>query len=99
MKLHIGVDSHSGLIHSTSVTAGNVHDSQELPNLLHGGETHLYGDSAYRSNQQRQRLKDIAPRAKGFTNKRASRNWPLTGRTKTPTDANPVCAPRSSIHS
>jgi hypothetical protein len=30
------------------VTPGNVHDSQELPNLLHGDETRLYGDSAYR---------------------------------------------------
>ena len=32
MKLHIGVDSHSGLIHSASVTAGNVHDSQRAAN-------------------------------------------------------------------
>ena len=78
MKLHIGVDSQSGLIHSASVTAGNVHDSQELPNLLHGGETRLYGDSAYRGVKQRERLKDIAPRAKDFTNKRAYRNRPLT---------------------
>ena len=78
MKLHIGVDSQSGLIHSASVTAGNVHDSQELPNLLHGGETRLYGDSAYRGEKQRERLKDIAPRAKDFTNKRAARSRPLT---------------------
>ena len=31
MKVHIGVDSQSGLVHSASVTAGNVHDSQEEP--------------------------------------------------------------------
>ena len=37
----VGADSKSGLIHSASVTAGNVHDSHELPNLLHGGETRL----------------------------------------------------------
>ena len=78
MKLHIGVDSQSGLIHSASITAGNVHDSQELPNLLHGGETRLYGDSAYRGDKQRKQLKDIAPRAKDFTNKRAYRSRPLT---------------------
>ena len=41
MKLHIGVDSHTGLVHSASVSAGNVHDSQELPNLLHGQERRL----------------------------------------------------------
>ena len=77
-KLHIGVDSQSGLIHSASITAGNVHDSQELPNLLHGGETRLYGDSAYRGEKQRKRLKDLAPKAKDFTNKRAYRSRPLT---------------------
>lgn len=78
MKLHIGADSHSGLIHSASVTAANVHDSHEVPNLLHGGETRFYGDSAYRGKAQRQRLKTLAPRAKDFTNKRALRNAPLS---------------------
>ena len=78
MKLHIGVDSDSGLVHSASVTAGNVHDGQQLPNLLHGQETRLYGDSAYRGEKQRERLKDIAPQAKDFTNKRAHKNRPLS---------------------
>jgi IS5 family transposase len=78
MKLHIGVDSQSGLVHSASVTAGNVHDSQELPNLLRGNETRLYGDSAYRGEKQRERLRQIAPRARDFTNKRAYRNRPLS---------------------
>jgi IS5 family transposase len=78
MKLHIGADSQSGLVHSASVTAGNVHDSQELANLLHGEETRLYGDSAYRGEKQRQRLKHIAPNAKDFTNKRAYNNRALT---------------------
>ena len=80
MKLHIGVDSQSGLVHSASVSAGNVHDSQELPNLLHGEETRLYGDSAYRGEKQRERLKDIAPQAKDFTNKRAHKNRKLLSR-------------------
>ena len=78
MKLHIGVDSQSGLVHSASVTAGNVHDSQELPNLLRGDETRLYGDSAYRGEKQRERLRQIAPRARDFTHKRAYRNRPLS---------------------
>ena len=78
MKLHIGADSQTGLVHSASVTAANVHDSHEVPNLLHGEETRFYGDSAYRGKQQRERLKDIAPQAKDFTNKRAYRNCPLT---------------------
>jgi IS5 family transposase len=78
MKLHIGVDSQSGLVHSASVTSGNVHDSHELPNLLHGEETRLYGDSAYRGEKQRERLKDIAPKARDFTNQRAYKNRPLS---------------------
>ena len=78
MKLHIGMDSKTGLVHSASVTAANVHDSHEVPNLLHGRETRLYGDSAYRGKAQRERLKEIAPKAKDFTNKRAYRNRPLT---------------------
>jgi IS5 family transposase len=77
MKVHIGADSHSGLVHSVSVTAANVHDSQELPNLLHGQETRLYGDSAYRGKKQRARLKEIAPKAKDFTNKPAHRHRSL----------------------
>jgi transposase, IS5 family len=78
MKLHIGADSETGLVHSASVTAGNVHDSHELPNLLHGEETRLYGDSAYRGEKQKQRLKELAPKARDFTNKRAYKNRPLT---------------------
>ena len=78
MKLHIGADSKTGLVHSASVTAANVHDSHEVPNLLHGGESRFYGDSAYRGKAQRERLKAIAPNAKDFTNKRAYRNSPLS---------------------
>lgn len=76
MKVHIGVDSRSGLVHSASVTPANVHDSQELPSLLHGSETRLYGDSAYTG--QKGTLNKISPNAKDFTNKRAAHNRPLT---------------------
>ncbi len=36
MKLHIGVDSETGLAYSAVVTAADVHDKHPLPNLLHG---------------------------------------------------------------
>ena len=36
MKLHIGVDSKTKLVHSAVATAANVHDSQVLDDLLHG---------------------------------------------------------------
>jgi IS5 family transposase len=78
MKRHIGSDSRTGLVHHASVTAANVHDSHEVPNLLYGDETRFYGDSAYRGKEQRQRLKKLAPKAKDFTNQRAYRNRPLS---------------------
>lgn len=68
MKLHIGVDSQSGLAHSAVVTAANVHDKHPLPDLLHGNEQRVYGDSAYAS--QKQLIASKAPKAKDFTNQR-----------------------------
>jgi IS5 family transposase len=76
MKLHIGADTRSGLIHSADTTAANVHDSQMLPELLHGDETRVYGDSAY--HYQREAIVAVAPNAKDFTNGRATRGAPLT---------------------
>ncbi|ABM57051.1 transposase, IS4 family [Verminephrobacter eiseniae EF01-2] len=51
MKLHIGVDSKTGLAHSAVVTAAHVHDKHPLPQLLHRAEQEVYGDSAYASQQ------------------------------------------------
>ena len=68
MKLHIGVDSQSGLAHSAVVTAANVHDKHPLPDLLHGSEQRVYGDSAYAS--QKTLIAGKAPNAKDFTNQR-----------------------------
>lgn len=48
MKAHIGVDSRSKLIHSVTASDANVHDATVLPELLHGDETRVYGDQAYR---------------------------------------------------
>jgi IS5 family transposase len=76
MKVHIGVDSKGGLTHSVTVTSANVHDSRELPRLLHGNEMRLYGDGAYTG--QKEVLKQAAPKARDFTNKRAFRNTPLS---------------------
>lgn len=68
MKLHVGVDSRTGLVHSAAVTAANVHDKHLLGDLLHGQEERLYGDSAYSS--QKELIREHAPRAKDFTNQR-----------------------------
>ena len=76
MKAHIGVDSKNRLIHSVVATAANVYDSQILADLLHGEETRVYGDSAYRG--QGEVIKKQAPQARDFTHYKARRNHPLT---------------------
>ena len=76
MKTHIGVDNQTKLIHSVAVTAANVHDSQLLGDLLHGDETHVWGDSAYAG--QKKLLYEQAPNAKDFTQKKGSRYRKLT---------------------
>ena len=68
MKGHIGVDSKQKIIHSIDVTPANVHDSQIVTELLHGGETKVWGDSAYQG--QKEAIRTAAPKASEMTNKR-----------------------------
>jgi ABC-type sugar transport system ATPase subunit len=56
--------------HATRMPA-NVHDKHPLPDLLHGNERRVYGDSAYAS--QKTLIASKAPRAKDFTNQRTRR--------------------------
>ena len=76
MKAHIGVDSQTKLIHSVAATAANVHDSQVLPELLHGQETRVWGDAAYSGH--RDTIRQLAPRAKIFVQTKAHRHRPLS---------------------
>jgi transposase, IS5 family len=76
MKAHIGVDSGTKIIHSVVATAANVHDSQILPDLLHGNETRVWGDAAY-ANQKRL-MNEAAPGAKDFTQAKGNQHKPLT---------------------
>ena len=81
MKAHIGVDSQTKLIHSVAATAANVHDSQVLPELLHGQETRVWGDSAY--SGQRDVMQRHAPKAKSFIQAKAHRHRPLSEEERT----------------
>jgi IS5 family transposase len=65
MKAHVGVDSQTKLIHSVAATAANAADCTMLPHLLHGEETRVWGDQAYRG--QSEVLREHAPRALDFT--------------------------------
>ena len=77
-KVHIGVDSQSKAIHSTLVTAANVHDSRATKSLLHGRESKVWGDSAYTG--MKEAIRAAAPNARDYTNKRGARGRPLSGK-------------------
>jgi transposase, IS5 family len=53
MKVHIGVDKDSGLIHSVETTAANVHDLTPAAELLHGDEEVVYADAGYHGIEKR----------------------------------------------
>ena len=59
MKVHIGVDSQTGVVHSVSTTPANVHDVIETPRLLHGGETQVWCDAGYQGVHQRPENRDL----------------------------------------
>jgi len=68
MKAHVGVDRKTKLIHSVAATPANVSDGNMLGELLHGGETHVWGEAAYSGRTERIRAK--APKAKDVTQRR-----------------------------
>jgi IS5 family transposase len=53
MKAHIGVDAHSGLVHSVAGTAANVNDLNMAGALLHGDEEAAFGDAGYQGVHKR----------------------------------------------
>ena len=76
MKAPLGVDSRTQLIPSVVATPAHVHDSRVLPDLLHGGETRVWGDAAYAG--QGEALRRGAPRARDFTQRKGHRDRALT---------------------
>ncbi len=58
MKLHVGVDDQSGLVHSLATTSANGHDLTASEQLLHGEEVRVWGDAGYRGMEKREAHKD-----------------------------------------
>lgn len=67
MKVHVGVDAQSKVIHSVVTTPANTADCKVLGQLLHGQEGRVYGDQAYKSQGPVMRAR--APQARDFTNR------------------------------
>ncbi len=57
MKLHIGTDAKSKLIHTAETTTAKVHDSQVFDNCLHGEEQAVFADKAYVSVDKKRQFR------------------------------------------
>jgi IS5 family transposase len=87
MKVHTGVDSQSGLVHTVKVTTASVHDKQEMAGLLHGKEKAVFGDKGYFSDQDKRSARktglywgvlDKAKSKKRLSHKQKHRNRKLS---------------------
>ena len=91
MKLHIGTDCR-GIVHSVTATHAAESDLKQLPHLLHGEETSLYGDQAYWKEADRQAFEErgvryrVNRRAPGG-NKNLSERWRKINRARSRTRA------------
>ena len=59
MKVHIGADEETGVVHSVAMTSANVHDVTETHRLLHGGETRVWGDAGYQGVDKREENREL----------------------------------------
>jgi IS5 family transposase len=57
MKMHIGVDAQSGLIHSVHTTAANEADVAHAHELLHGDERVVHSDAGYTGVDKREEIR------------------------------------------
>lgn len=56
MKVHIGADAESGLVHSLHTTAANESDVAHAHRLLHGEESVAHGDAGYTGAEKREEV-------------------------------------------
>jgi IS5 family transposase len=63
-KAHVGVDVHSGLVHTVEVTAANVADVAQAHTLLHGKEKQVFGDAGYTGVEKRPEIVAQFPEVK-----------------------------------
>ena len=91
MKLHIGTDRR-GTVHSVTATHAAESDLKQLPKLLRGEETVLYGDQAYWKEADRQAFEAKGVRYRvnrraGGGNKNLSQRWRKINRARSRTRA------------
>jgi IS5 family transposase len=75
MKIHFGTDKR-GIVHSLKTTHAAEADVNQLPDLIHGEESELYGDKAYWNESDRRSFTEVGVRYR--VNRRGHRSRPLT---------------------
>ncbi len=60
MKIHIGSDVNSNVIHSATVTSANVADIDEMPNLLREEDEVVFGDAGYNSDSYKRGARNLS---------------------------------------
>lgn len=75
MKVHVGTDRR-GVVHTLTTTDAAQADITQLPQLLHGEETALYGDRAYWSERDRQACEAAGIRYR--VNRRGTEHHPVS---------------------
>ena len=59
MKIHIGTDINSNVIHTATVTAANTADITEMPNLLRPDDKVVFGDAGYVSDSYKRGARSL----------------------------------------
>ncbi|MDQ6888205.1 MAG: IS5 family transposase [Gemmatimonadota bacterium] len=77
MKIHVGTDRR-GVVHSLTTTDAAVGDITQMPALLHGRETEVFGDRAYWSEGDRVELERLGVRYR--VNRRGAHDAPVSAR-------------------
>ena len=83
MKVHVGVDAKSGLVHTVEVTTAKDHDATVLPNLVREDDQAVFGDKGYFSDDLKREARedgvywgvlDKRKRGKGLSSSQQKRN-------------------------
>ncbi|MDR1163272.1 MAG: IS5 family transposase [Candidatus Accumulibacter sp.] len=59
MKIHVGADVNSGLVHTAKVTAANVSDISQLPELVREDDRAIFGDKGYVKNEYKRNARRV----------------------------------------
>jgi len=83
MKVHVGVDAKSGLVHTVEVTTAKDHDATVLPNLVREDDQAVFGDKGYFSDDLKREAREDGvywgvlekrKRGKGLSSSQQKRN-------------------------